>query len=68
MTTALNAADEEAVAAFVRGEISFPGIFTIVEDVLDRWDNQEVRSLDDVWAADRLARESAREAIRRTGK
>lgn len=67
MTTALNAADEEAVAAFVRGEISFPGIFTIVEDVLDRWDNQEVRSLDDVWAADRLARESAREAIRRTG-
>lgn len=51
----------------MRGEISFPGIFTIVEDVLDRWDNQEVRSLDDVWTADRLARESAREAIRRTG-
>lgn len=64
-TTALNGADEEAVAAFVRGEISFLDIFSVVEDVLDQWETSPVRTLDDVWDADHRAREAARASIRR---
>ena len=59
MTTAFNAADEIAVQAFIDGKISFLSMFDVVEAVLDGWDTKEIESADDIWDADRRAREAA---------
>lgn len=64
---AFNAADEEAVAAFTEGRLPFLGIYDAVEHVLDGWETRPVRSVDEVWAADRRAREAARAYIRGRG-
>lgn len=64
---AFNAADEEAVAAFVQGSLPFLGIYDVVERVLDGWQTRPVESVDAVWDADRRAREAARACIRRRG-
>ena len=64
---AFNAADEEAVAAFVQGRLPFLGIYDVVEHVLDGWQTRPVASVDDVWDADRRAREAAQAYIRRQG-
>jgi len=65
MPALLNATNEVAVAAFLAGEIAFPRIAEMIEDVLSRAPVRDARSLDDVMDADRLARELAREWIRR---
>jgi 1-deoxy-D-xylulose-5-phosphate reductoisomerase len=52
----LNAANEEAVAAFLRGEISFPGIVRAVESALDEYKGAG-SSLEEVMEADRWARD-----------
>lgn len=65
MTAALNAADEEAVAAFVEGRVTFLQIFDVVEAVLGGWTARPVPSIDAVWDADRRARAAARSAIGR---
>lgn len=64
---AFNAADEEAVAAFVQGRLPFLGIYDVVEHVLDGWQTRPVASVDDVWDADRRAREAAQVYIRGQG-
>lgn len=64
-TAAFNAANEEAVAAFIEEKISFLAIYDVVEDVLGAWHTEAVMSIDDVWDADRRAREAARAYIRR---
>lgn len=64
-TTAFNAANEEAVAAFIREKISFLSIYDVVEDVLGAWHTEEIKSEADVWAADEKARRMAKEAIGR---
>lgn len=64
---AFNAADEEAVAAFVQGRLPFLGIYDVVEHVLDGWQTRPVESADAVWDADRRAREAAQAYIRRQG-
>jgi 1-deoxy-D-xylulose-5-phosphate reductoisomerase len=56
---AFNAANEVAVAEFVRGKLSFPGIWGVVEDVLAQTEPGHPKSLDEILAADRLARERA---------
>ena len=60
---ALNAANEEAVAAFLRSEISFAAIPAIVEAVLMQSDSAEPDSLDVVKQADAVSREHARAQI-----
>ena len=60
---ALNAANEEAVAAFLSGEIGFTNIPEIIERVLDGTSPAEPASLDVVKQADFRARELAREKI-----
>ena len=60
---ALNAANEVAVAAFLREEIAFPVLSQVVERVLEGWDSVSVDSLDIVKEADREARRRAREVI-----
>jgi 1-deoxy-D-xylulose-5-phosphate reductoisomerase len=58
---ALNAADEIAVAAFLDGKLSFPGIAAVVERVLERMPRCSFNRIDDVLAADAEARRLAQE-------
>jgi 1-deoxy-D-xylulose-5-phosphate reductoisomerase len=61
----LNAANEEAVAAFLDGKIPFPAIPDSIHAVIDAHPPTSVSALEDVLEADAWARERAREAIRR---
>ena len=61
----LNAANEEAVWAFLRGETGFNGIHRTVETALDRATVKYRPSLADILEADRLAREAARAVLSR---
>ena len=66
--TALNAANEVAVASFLSGELGFRQIPALIEAVLADHACTPVASLDDVLAADHAARESANNWLRaRTG-
>lgn len=55
----LNAANEEAVAAFLARRLGFLDIAAIVGDVLDQYDPPAPTSLDDVFAIDGEARRRA---------
>jgi 1-deoxy-D-xylulose-5-phosphate reductoisomerase len=67
-TCTLNAADEIAVEAFLKGEISFPGIAAVVEDTLNAVAVQEADSVETILEVDRQSRETARAfATRRVG-
>mgnify|MGYP005833949479 CR=1 FL=1 len=61
MPAVLNAANEVAVDAFLRGAVGFPAIPEIVERVMSAHRVAAVRELADVLAADRWARERAKE-------
>jgi len=58
-----NAANEEAVAAFLGGHLDFPGIVSTVEDVLAAYPGAPASSVADVHAAEEWARARARERI-----
>lgn len=60
---ALNAADEESVAAFLEGRLAFTGIAEVIESVLERMPRVSFKSMDDVLSADQEARRIAREEI-----
>lgn len=62
-TAILNAADEEAVAAFLSGRIGFQSITRVVEQVLDRLPATSVDSVGDVLGAEEAARAAARALI-----
>ncbi len=64
--TALNAANEIAVAAFLQGRCGFLDISRIVEQTLGAVDNRSLDSLEDVFEADAQAREIAGEIVRET--
>src|SRR2546425_379765 len=66
-TAVLNAANEEAVAAFLDGRIPFNAIPESVREVLDDHSSAAVSRLEEVLAADAWARERSREALRRRG-
>ncbi|WP_136162914.1 1-deoxy-D-xylulose-5-phosphate reductoisomerase [Sphingomonas flavalba] len=59
----LNAANEEAVAAFLSRRIGFLDIAAIVRDTLDGYDPPAPHTLDEVFAIDREARAKARAAM-----
>jgi 1-deoxy-D-xylulose-5-phosphate reductoisomerase len=61
--TALCAADEVAVGAFLAGRLSWSGISHLVRSVLDRHQSVEHPSLDDVLAADQDATRVAQELL-----
>ena len=65
-TTAFNAANEEAIRAFIAGKLSFLSIFDVVEHTLADWQAQPVTSYEAVIEADRRARELADRYIRRS--
>ena len=58
--TVFNGANEEAVAAFLREEIPFGEIAVRVERALDKLAGLPADCIEDIWKADRLAREAAR--------
>ncbi len=61
---ALNAANEVAVEAFLKGDIPFLGMTKVVEEVLKVWQPIAVDSLNTVKEADIEARRKAREIIK----
>lgn len=60
---ALNAADEESVAAFLDGRLGFTEIAEVIEHVLGRMPGRVLTKMDDVLDADREARRMAQEEI-----
>jgi 1-deoxy-D-xylulose-5-phosphate reductoisomerase len=60
--TVMSAADDEAVVAFLGGELRFTEIFTAVETVVEKHQPMNV-TLESIWDADRWARAAAREVI-----
>jgi 1-deoxy-D-xylulose 5-phosphate reductoisomerase len=56
------------VAAFLGGEISWPGIAAVVAEVLDQCEQVALREVEDVLEADRRAREKAVIAVGRWGQ
>ena len=65
MPAVLNAANEEAVDAFLAGRIPFTAIAASIEEVMADHPAAPLRALDDVLAADAWARERARSTLRR---
>jgi len=65
---ALNAANEEAVAAFRQGRVRFTGISDLLTGILDEADHarSNPRDVHDVWATENWARRRAREIIARS--
>jgi 1-deoxy-D-xylulose-5-phosphate reductoisomerase len=61
----LNAANEEAVAAFLDGRIGFTAIPDAIREVMDDHPPRPVDTLDDVLAADAWARERTQAALKR---
>jgi 1-deoxy-D-xylulose-5-phosphate reductoisomerase len=59
----LNAANEVAVEAFLKGEIRFPQIWQTVDSALNSAEHFAHPSLDDILRADRLGRQHARRAL-----
>jgi 1-deoxy-D-xylulose-5-phosphate reductoisomerase len=64
----LNAADEVAVEAFLRGAIGFMDIPRVVTEALDGVPMAAIRTLGDVADADRSGREAARASIGSSGR
>ncbi|MBM4181602.1 MAG: 1-deoxy-D-xylulose-5-phosphate reductoisomerase [Betaproteobacteria bacterium] len=62
-TAILNAANEEAVAAFLERRIPYLAIAATLDQVLQKLAGEKADSLEDLLAADAAARETARELI-----
>ena len=62
-TIALNAADEVAVAAFLKGEIGFSDISRVIQQTIDETGQHHPESIEEVLAADARARAVAREKL-----
>jgi 1-deoxy-D-xylulose-5-phosphate reductoisomerase len=59
----MNAANEVAVSAFLDRQIRFPRIWQMVEEVMNRHASIAKPTLDDILAADRWARETAKSVV-----
>jgi 1-deoxy-D-xylulose-5-phosphate reductoisomerase len=63
MPAVLNAANEVAVARFLDGGLRFDRIAQVIEAVLTRVEHRVPQSLEDIFDADRRAREAAMRAL-----
>jgi len=59
LPAAMNAANEEAVQAFIDGRLSLTEIPHIIEGVMNNHHNEPVRDIETVLSADRVARKTA---------
>jgi 1-deoxy-D-xylulose-5-phosphate reductoisomerase len=64
----LNAANEIAVAAFLDGQLPWPGIAEVVEASLEVHEPTDLVTVEDVLAADAAARRAATEALARRAR
>ena len=64
----LNAANEEAVSAFLEGRVAFTAIPETIREVIDACPAAPVSSLEDVLQADAVARRTGREALGRRAR
>ncbi len=62
-TCTLNAADEIAVEAFLKGRIPFPAIAQVVEETLARQTTGSATTIEEVLAIDAASRQAAREVL-----
>lgn len=62
---ALNACNEVAVDRFLRGELKFPQISQLIEQLLEIWECGEPVTIEDVISADHKARSMAEALVRR---
>ena len=62
-TCTLNAADEIAIEAFLKGEIDFPGIAAVVEETLGSMPSRQPASVGEVLEMDKESRSRAREVV-----
>jgi 1-deoxy-D-xylulose-5-phosphate reductoisomerase len=62
-TCTLNAADEIAVEAFLKGEIGFPGIAAVVEETLNRMPERDPVTAGDILEIDEQSRAVARQIV-----
>jgi len=65
MPAVLNAANEIAVEAFLEGRITFPRIWSLVEEAMNQSHNFARPSLDDIIQADSQTRDLVREVLAR---
>src|SRR5258708_16762371 len=65
-TCTLNAADEVAVEAFLKEEISFPSIAAVVEETLEGVPVRQPQSVQEVLEIDEMSRAAARQIVRNT--
>lgn len=68
LPAAMNAANEEAVQAFIDEQIAFSDIPQVISSVMDSHPTSEVRDLDAVVEADRSARAAAQSVIIRLSR
>jgi 1-deoxy-D-xylulose-5-phosphate reductoisomerase len=66
-TCTLNAADEIAVEAFLKEQISFPGVSEVVSETLSKMPPRTPGSVGEVLEIDRESRAVARECVRQRG-
>jgi 1-deoxy-D-xylulose-5-phosphate reductoisomerase len=59
----LNAANEVAVHAFLKGRLSFEGIPIVIEQTLDAIESEPLRAFETLYEADRRARAAAEGAV-----
>ena len=63
MPAALNAANEEAVDAFLAGNILFTAIPQVIDTVMSACSQHDAESIDDIIEADRWARQEVKKAM-----
>ena len=62
-TTCLNAANEEAVFAFLNGKIKLYDIYKITEEMMDKHEIIQNPSIDEIFEVDKLVREKTKKLI-----
>jgi 1-deoxy-D-xylulose-5-phosphate reductoisomerase len=67
-TCTLNAADEIAVEAFLREEITFPAIAAVIEETLGKVPQREPKSIEEVLEVDEESRSMARQIVRKRAR
>jgi 1-deoxy-D-xylulose-5-phosphate reductoisomerase len=63
--TAMNAANEIAVKAFLEKKIKFTDIYTIIFQVLEKHDKKKLSSIEDVYEVDKNSRDNAKKQIKK---
>ncbi|MBQ6310054.1 MAG: 1-deoxy-D-xylulose-5-phosphate reductoisomerase [Bacteroidales bacterium] len=60
---AMNAANEVAVAAFLKGEIKFTQIPLVIEKTIEKCDFVATPSVEDIFSTDKISKEKAQEVL-----